>query len=100
MTNWEFFDNQTPESTVRLVDDLRAGKDVKPTRGPDRVCTFKQVSRVLAGFSDGLADQGPGAGPASLLGLRIAREHGWEAPHGEDGPNSSAAATDGKDGPK
>ncbi|GAA6524907.1 NADH-quinone oxidoreductase subunit NuoE [Intrasporangium sp. DVR] len=99
MTNWEFFDNQTPESTVALVDDLRAGKEVAPTRGPDRVCTFKQVSRVLAGFSDGLADQGPGAGPASLLGLRIAKERGWTAP-GADGDSSDGAATDGKDGSK
>ncbi|MDV3222479.1 NADH-quinone oxidoreductase subunit NuoE [Intrasporangium sp.] len=95
MTNWEFFDNQTPDSAVQLVDDLRAGKDVRPTRGPDRVCTFKQVSRVLAGFPDGLADQGPGAGPASLLGLRIAKENGWVAPGSESQPS-----TDGKDGPK
>ncbi len=28
MVNWEFFDNQTPESATKLVDDLRAGKDV------------------------------------------------------------------------
>jgi len=98
MTNWEFFDNQTPESTVQLVDDLRAGKDVKPTRGPDKVCTFKQVSRVLAGFSDGLADEGPGAGPASLRGLRIAKEHGWTAPSGAG--DSASDGTDGKDGSK
>ena len=42
MTNWEFFDNQTPESAIDLVDDLRAGKDVAPTRGADKVCTFKR----------------------------------------------------------
>ena len=83
MTNWEFFDNQTPDSTVQLVDDLRAGKDVRPTRGPSRVCTFKQVSRVLAGFPDGLADEGVGAGPASLVGLKLAQEQGWTAPEGE-----------------
>jgi NADH-quinone oxidoreductase subunit E len=85
MANWEFFDNQTPESTKQLVDDLREGKPVAPTRGPSRVCTFKQVSRVLAGFHDGLADEGVGAGPASLQGLNVAREHGWTAPgeHGE-----------------
>ena len=34
MTNWEFFDNQTPESTVQLVDDLRSGKDVAPDPRP------------------------------------------------------------------
>ena len=82
MANWEFFDNQTPESTKQLVDDLREGKDVRPTRGPARVCTFKQVSRVLAGFHDGLADEGVGAGPASLEGLRLAKENDWTAPDG------------------
>ncbi len=82
MTNWEFFDNQTPASTTQLVDDLREGKDVRPTRGPNRVCTFKQVSRTLAGFSDGLADEGVGAGPASLVGLELARRNGWTAPEG------------------
>jgi NADH-quinone oxidoreductase subunit E len=85
MANWEFFDNQTPESTKGLVDDLRAGKDVRPTRGANTVCTFKQVSRVLAGFEDGRADEGVGAGHASLEGLRIAKEQGWTAPDGASG---------------
>lgn len=80
MANWEFFDNMTPETTKALADDLREGKPVKPTRGPNRVCTFKQMSRTLAGFSDGLADEGVGAGPASLEGLRVAHEKGWHAP--------------------
>jgi NADH-quinone oxidoreductase subunit E len=80
MVNWEFFDNQTPETAKRLVDDLRAGNPVSPTRGPKRLCTWKQASRVLAGFGDGQAADGPTAGPASLLGLKIAKERGWEAP--------------------
>ena len=88
MANWEFFDNQTPESTKQLVDDLRAGKDVAPSRGPSRVCSFKQVSRVLAGFHDGLADEGVGAGPASLVGLQVARDHDWTAP-GTDGAGTT-----------
>ena len=83
MANWEFFDNQTPDSTVRLVDDLRSGASVAPTRGPSRVCSFRQVSRVLAGFPDGLADEGIGAGPASLRGVELARQEGWTAPGGE-----------------
>jgi NADH-quinone oxidoreductase subunit E len=103
MANWEFFDNQTPASTKQLVDDLRAGKDVAPSRGPSRVCTFKQVSRVLAGFPDGLADEGVGAGPASLEGLKVAHQNGWTAPDGGSGrqaepeqqPDASPEATDG-----
>ena len=85
MANWEFFDNQTPQSARALVDDLRSGAPVKPTRGADRVCGFKHVSRGLAGFNDGLADEGVGAGPASVEGLRVAREHGWTAPGEDDG---------------
>ncbi|MCL2584062.1 MAG: NADH-quinone oxidoreductase subunit NuoE [Streptosporangiales bacterium] len=80
MVNWEFFDNQTPESARKLVDDLRSGTPVRPTRGPGRLCTWKEASRVLAGFGDGQAADGPTAGPASLLGLKIAKERGWEAP--------------------
>ena len=79
MVNWEFFDNQTPASAVRLVDALRSGAPVSASRGP-RLCTWRQAERVLAGFPDDLADEGPGAGTASLVGLRMAREHGWTAP--------------------
>jgi NADH-quinone oxidoreductase subunit E len=77
--NWEFMDNMTPEAAVRLVDDLRSGNDVRSTRGP-RLCTWREAERILAGFPDELADEGPAAGPASLVGLRIAREQGWTAP--------------------
>ncbi len=82
MVNWEFMDNQTPDSAVALVDDLRAGKEVRSTRGP-RLCTWREAERVLAGFTDGLADEGPSAGPSSLVGLGIARERGWTAPTSE-----------------
>ena len=102
MANWEFFDNQTPASTIGLVDELRAGADVRPTRGADKVCTFKEVSRVLAGFPDGRADEGVGAGPASLLGLRIANDRGWAAPDGTSRPTttSTTSTSDAKDGSK
>jgi NADH-quinone oxidoreductase subunit E len=80
--NWEFMDNQTPESATQLVDDLREGREVVSTRGP-RICTWREAERVLAGFPDDRADEGPAAGPASLLGLQIARENDWTAPEGE-----------------
>ena len=86
MTNWEFFDKQTPESAVQLADDLRAGKDVAPTRGAAKVCTFKHIERVLAGFPDGRADEGVGAGEQSLEGLRLAHQNDWRAPGDEGGP--------------
>ncbi|MGN2639243.1 NADH-quinone oxidoreductase subunit NuoE [Nocardia takedensis] len=83
MVNWEFFDNQTPESARLLVDALRAGQRVTPSRGAP-LCTFKQTARILAGFPD----ERPGvldgeAGPASLAGLKVARERNMTAPDPE-----------------
>jgi NADH-quinone oxidoreductase subunit E len=80
MINWEFFDNQTPESALAVVDAILDGKDVTPTRGPDKVPTFQQMERVLAGFEDGLADQGNAGGAATMAGLKLSRENGWTAP--------------------
>jgi NADH-quinone oxidoreductase subunit E len=85
MVNWEFFDDMTPAKAKQLVDDLRAGKQVAPTRGADSVCTWKQASRVLAGFNDGRAGEGTQAGYASLRGLQLAKDSGWAAPEPERG---------------
>ncbi|PSK92822.1 NADH dehydrogenase subunit E [Murinocardiopsis flavida] len=90
MVNWEFFDDQTPESATALVDDLRLGNDVKPTRGPESLCTWKQASRVLAGFSDGRGGEGVQASGPSLAGLELARERGWSAPDPNDLPAKPA----------
>ncbi|MBW1602584.1 NADH-quinone oxidoreductase subunit NuoE [Streptomyces sp. JJ66] len=81
MVNWEFFDNQTVESAKQLVDDLVAGREVRPTRGAP-LCTFRETARILAGFPDerpGATEATGSAGPASLAGLRLAR---GEAPAG------------------
>jgi NADH-quinone oxidoreductase subunit E len=101
MVNWEFFDNQTPGSAKRLVDDLRAGRPVQPTRGA-RMCTFKETARMLAGFPDerpGAVEEGGSAGPASLVGLRLAR--GEAAParvvHPRGGPHEEPQDTPSAD---
>ena len=73
MANWEFYDNQTPASAKELVDAMRNGNPPAPTRGPNRLVTWKEASRVLAGLSDGLANEGVQAGEATLLGLNIAK---------------------------
>ena len=73
MANWEFYDNQTVESAKALVDGARAGNPPAPTRGPNRLVTYKQASAVLAGLDDGLAHEGVQAGLPTLLGLKIAR---------------------------
>jgi NADH-quinone oxidoreductase subunit E len=75
MVNWEFFDDQTPESAKKLVDDLRAGRPVEPTRGAP-LCSYKETARILAGFPDerpGAVEASGGAGHASLLGLKLAK---------------------------
>ena len=91
MVNWEFMDNQTPQSAAQLVDDLRAGKQVASTRGP-MLPTWRDNERVLAGYNDGRADEGPSAGPASLVGLEIARDRGWAAPTPEVEERPQAAS--------
>jgi NADH-quinone oxidoreductase subunit E len=76
MVNWEFYDNQTPESLRELVDGVRAGNPPAPTRGPKKLRTWKENSAVLAGLSDGLAGEGLQAGEASLRGLKISKSGG------------------------
>ncbi|HUR73670.1 MAG TPA: NADH-quinone oxidoreductase subunit NuoE [Sporichthya sp.] len=78
--NWEFFDNQDIGSAKDLVDKLRRGEPVAPTRGANRVCTWKEAARVLAGFPDGRAEEGVQAGKPTLLGLEYARQRGDRAP--------------------
>ena len=91
MVNWEFFDNQTPQSAKQLVDDLRAGKEVRPTRGAP-LCTFRETARILAGFPDpreGAVEASGSAGAASLAGLRLAK--GEARPGSPDAPGDGAA---------
>ncbi|MCK6209812.1 NADH-quinone oxidoreductase subunit NuoE [Georgenia sp. EYE_87] len=99
MVNWEFFDNQTPTSAIELVDQITAGDPVRPTRGADTVATFKEISHVLAGFEDGRANEGVGAGEATLLGLRIARENDWRAPQVRDDSRGDGRAQGQAGGP-
>jgi len=89
MVNWEFFDNMTPAKVRDLVDGLRAGADVTPSRGAPRLVTWKQASQILAGFPDGQAPGGHTAGAPTLAGLRVAKAQGW---------TPDAAASAGSDG--
>jgi NADH-quinone oxidoreductase subunit E len=87
MVNWEFFDNMTPAKARDLVDNLRSGGEVAPTRGAPRLCNWKQAGKILAGFPDGQAAGGRTVGDPSLAGLRIAKQQGWTP----DGGTSDAA---------
>jgi len=79
--NYEFFDKVTPEQARDIVERLRKGERPQPTRGA-RLCTFKEISRQLAGFPEerpeALADGV--AGDATLAGVRLAQAHGITAP--------------------
>ena len=46
--------------------------------------------------SDGLATEGPSAGPASLVGLELAKERGWKAPvpEGTEPPEDTGSPRD------
>jgi len=72
--DYEFYDQQSVESTLGLVEALRAGEKPMPTRGA-RLCSFRDTERLLAGFPDprdGVVDDGlPGA--PSLAGLQHAQ---------------------------
>jgi NADH-quinone oxidoreductase subunit E len=93
MVNWEFFDNQTPSSARELVDQLREGASVTPSRGAP-LCTFRQTARILAGFPDQRAGANDGTpGEATLAGLRIAHERGMTAPR----PDEAGATASGPD---
>ncbi|MFD4294608.1 NADH-quinone oxidoreductase subunit NuoE [Rhodococcus sp. NPDC058505] len=92
MVNWEFFDNQTPETAVELVDTLRAGGTAIPVRGAPP-CTFRETERILAGFPDPRPDavDAGAAGDATLAGLRVANERGMRAPDPAPGPGAEGA---------
>lgn len=94
MVNWEFFDNQTPSSARDLVDDLRSGATVTPTRGAP-MCTFTQTARILAGFPDertGANDAAPG--DATLAGLQVAHERAMTAPASGESDSTAGGPDD------
>jgi NADH-quinone oxidoreductase subunit E len=95
MVNWEFFDNQTTSSARDLVDALRAGESVVPSRGA-KLCSFREMERVLAGLPDHRPVTEPGqVATATLAGLRVARELDMHAPTPSDVDEKPRSQTDG-----
>jgi len=80
--NWEFMDNMTVESARQLVEDLREGREVISTRGP-QIRDFKAQERTLSGIDDDGLSQIPATDDLMLAGLRYAKEHDMKAPEGE-----------------
>jgi NADH-quinone oxidoreductase subunit E len=83
--NYEFYDNQTPQSAVELVDALRRGEKPAPTRGAP-LTDLRTVELELAGFyPEDEADfrarvDGPSAAAETLRGAQLAADRGWTAP--------------------
>jgi NADH-quinone oxidoreductase subunit E len=79
--NYEFYDNQTVDGAVGLVDALRRGEKPAPDRGAP-LTDLRTVSRELAGFMDNLDSDvdGPSAAAETVRGAALAQEHGWTAP--------------------
>ena len=83
--NYEFYDNQTPESAVALVEALQRGERPHPTRGAP-LTSFRDVALQLAGFFQRqgrvFADEvdGPSAAAETVRGAKLANERGWNAP--------------------
>ena len=73
--NWEFLDDMTVAKAKDVVDRLRAGEEVRSTRGP-AIRTFQDAERTIAGVDDGLADDGDVRDDRMLAGLRLAKENG------------------------
>ena len=83
--NYEFYDNQTVESAVELVDALRRGEKPAPTRGAP-LTDLRTVELELAGFyPEDEAEfrariDGPSAAVETLRGAQLASDRGWTAP--------------------
>lgn len=79
--NYEFFDNQTVERARELVNQLRAGRRPPPNRGAP-LCTFREISRQLAGFDDERDDayDVPSTGEPTVVGAKLAFSTGQTAP--------------------
>jgi NADH-quinone oxidoreductase subunit E len=96
--NYDFYDNQTPETATELVSALRNGQRPQPTRGP-RLCSLKEMAIQLAGFADdrdGAVAEGL-PGEPTLRGTRLAEQAGVSAPkYDPKAPIPKAPAKDKK----
>jgi NADH-quinone oxidoreductase subunit E len=83
--NYEFYDNQTVDSALALVDALRDGERPAPTRGAP-LRDFRTAELELAGFFPEDAAEyaagvdGPSAAVETLRGAKLANDRGWVAP--------------------
>ncbi len=80
--NYEFYDQQTPESASELVSELRGGRTPGRPPAARRCAPSSEISRQLAGFDDQDPEAvraGP-AGTPTLVGAQLAADRGETAP--------------------
>ena len=100
--NYEFFDNQTVGTARNIVSQLRNGDRPEPSRGAP-LCSFKQISRQIAGFFDDEAAFAPdanGTGVPTEIGVQLAIERGESAPsYATQGGGGGGPKTTGRQQP-
>ncbi|MPZ66288.1 MAG: NADH-quinone oxidoreductase subunit NuoE [Pseudonocardiaceae bacterium] len=82
--NYEYFDKQTVESAIELVDALRRGERPVPTRGAP-LTSWRDTEMQLAGFFGEpevlqAAVDAPSTSEETMVGARLAERRGWQAP--------------------
>lgn len=79
--NYEYYDNQTPDSALDLVNALQAGQRPHPTRGAP-LSDFRSVELEIAGIFTDLEDrvEAPTASEPTLRGSVLAQRSGQRAP--------------------
>jgi NADH-quinone oxidoreductase subunit E len=99
--NYEYFDNQTEDKAVALVDALQAGEKPAPTRGAP-LSSFKGAELQLAGFFPEDERQyrtdvdGPSQAVETLRGAKLAQDRGWVAPVAQDVPLPAVPVKEGE----
>ena len=85
--NYEYYDNQTPDSALDLVTALQAGERPHPTRGAP-LTDFRSVEREIAGIFTDLGDRVTATtqSPETLRGVLMAERNGETAPAMPENP--------------
>ncbi|AZI58740.1 NADH-quinone oxidoreductase subunit E [Nakamurella antarctica] len=79
--NYEFYDHQSPDSALDLVQALQRGEKPDPTRGAP-LTDFRTASLEIAGIFENLTAEveGPSATDQTLRGSVLAHDNNWQAP--------------------
>ena len=79
--DYEFYDEQSPDSALDLVQALQRGEAPHPTRGAP-LTSFRATELQIAGVFSDLAAQvdGPSASIQTLRGSTLAEQQNWLAP--------------------